>query len=290
VRGAVGGVAVVHYGKVEPTLACLSSVLDDPSDAERRVVVVDNLGNFDEASRPRGVEVLPRPDNPGFGAAVNLGIDALDADRSCTLYVALNNDTRVLPGFLDAAADALEVGVGAAGGPVRDAAGSGGLWYAGGGVNFLTGTVRQQRSRRAAAKRRDVGYIPATAMALAPAAWREVGGFDPRYFLYNEDLDLCLRLRRAGWRLLFEPRMACEHRLGGSTGSAARSPLYLENLTRTRLLPFASRPYRAYLALVHTVYNALRILALSAREGAGSPPYVAAVLRGHLAALRSALT
>jgi GT2 family glycosyltransferase len=280
---------VVHFGDAEPTLRCLKAVLDDPSAVERRVAVVDNLGNLGPASFPRGVEVLPRPDNPGFGCAVNFGLGALDPDHSCTLYVALNNDAIVLAGFLDAAAQVLEVGVGAAGGPVQDSGKAAELWYAGGSVDFLTGTVRQQRSRAAACRRRDVGYIPATAMALSPIAWREVGGFDPRYFLYNEDLDLCLRLRRAGWRLRFEPRMACEHRLGGSTGSSARSPLYLENLTRTRLLPFASRPYRFYLALIHTVYNALRVVGIGVRHGTGCRTYAAAVARGHLAALRSVM-
>ena len=63
-------------------------------------------------------------------------------------------------------------------------------------------------------------------------------GFDSRYFLYNEDVDLCLRLRRAGWRLLFEPGMVCFHAIGGATASADRSPIYLENLTRTRFAPF----------------------------------------------------
>ena len=66
---------------------------------------------------------------------------------------------------------------GAAGGPIRDPD-RGSLWYAGGRVSFLTGTVRQQRSESAAARPRDVGFIPATAMAIAPAAWRELGGFD----------------------------------------------------------------------------------------------------------------
>jgi GT2 family glycosyltransferase len=260
-------------------------VLGDPSGVDRVVAVVDNLGNLDAALLPSAVTVVARPDNPGFGAGVNAGVAALDPESRCTLYVALNNDTVLTAGFLDAAASALEVGVGAAGGPIRDPE-RGSLWYAGGGVSFLTGTVRQEHSERAAASPRDVGFIPATAMAIAPAAWRELGGFDPWYFLYNEDLDLCLRLRRAGWRLRFEPGMACRHRLGTSTGSAERSPLYLENLTRTRLRPFASRPYRAYLAVVHTVYNALRIVALGVRQGTACQPHVAAVVRGHLAALR----
>jgi GT2 family glycosyltransferase len=151
-------------------------------------------------------------------------------------------------------------------------------------VSFLTGTVRQQRSESAAARPRDVGFIPATAMAIAPAAWHELGGFDPRYFLYNEDLDLCLRLRRAGWRLRFEPGMACTHHLGGATGSAERSPLYLENLTRTRLLPFRSPAYRVYLAVIHSLYCAVRIAGLAVRHRGRCAPFVSAVLRGHAAA------
>ena len=67
--------------------------------------------------------------------------------------------------------------------------------------------------------------IPGAALALSPEAWRQVGGFDPSYFLYNEDIDLCLRLRRAKWRLVFEPDMACTHYLGECTFSRERSPL-----------------------------------------------------------------
>jgi GT2 family glycosyltransferase len=132
-----------------------------------------------------------------------------------------------------------------------------------------------------------VGFIPATALAISTPAWREVVGFDPRFFLYNEDLDLCLRLRRAGWRLRFEPRMACEHRLGGSTGSAERSPLYLEHLTRTRLLPFRSGAFRLYLAAIHTFYNLGRVVGLTLRHGWKVGRYATAVARGHSAAIRT---
>lgn len=282
---ARAGIVVVHYGDTEQTRACVGSVLDDPSGVDRRVIVVDNLGNIDAACLPAEVALLVRLDNPGFGAGVNAGLAALDPECLCTLHLALNNDTILMPGFLDAAASALEVGVGAAGGPIRDPE-RGSLWYAGGRVSFITGTVRQQRSEAAAKRARDVGFIPATAMAIAPAAFNELGGFDPRFFLYNEDLDLCLRLRRAGWRLRFEPGMACRHRLGTSTGSAERSPLYLESLTRTRLLPFRSPAYRGYLAVIHTLYNLLRIGALAVRHRGACGPYVGAVTRGHLDAVR----
>ena len=283
----VAGVVVVHFGDPEPTLRCLASVAADGSQIERRVVVVDNSGNMDPGSLGSDVRLLTCPDNPGFGAGANLGLDSADHDRRCSLYLVLNNDAMLASGFMDAAAGALEVGVGAAAGPIHKPEDPSRLWYAGGRINFLTGTVWQRRSLAAASRRREVGFIPATALAIASPAWREVGGFDSRFFLYNEDVDLCLRLRRAGWRLLFEPGMVCSHALGGATASADRSPLYLENITRTRLLPFRSRSYRVYVGGIHTLYNSLRVVGLSARRGAGCGPYVTAVVRGHLAALRS---
>jgi len=283
--GSLVGVVIVHFGKLEPTFGCLESVFEDESEIDRRVVVVDNSGNFSLDDSPANLTILRRLDNPGFGAAANAGLAEIDRDRACTCYLVLNNDAALQSGFLSAAAEALEVGVGAAGGPIRNAFDPSVLWYAGGGVNFLTGTVRQRRDEAVAARRRDVGFLPATAIAVFPEAWREVGGFDPRFFLYNEDVDLCLRFRRAGWRLRFEPRMTCGHFIGGATGSHEKSPLYLENLTRTRLLPFRFWPYRLYLAALHTAYNALRILGLGLQYGKRCGPYVTAVARGHAHAL-----
>ena len=283
--GPLVGVVMVHFGKLEPTLGGLKSVFEDGSEIERRVAVVDNSGNFSLEDPLPNLTVLSRPDNPGFGAAANAGLAEIDRDRACTCYLVLNNDATLETGFLAAAADALEVGVGAAGGPIRNAFDRSVLWYAGGGVNFLTGTVRQRRGEGAAARRRDVGFLPATAIALFPDAWHEIGGFDPRFFLYNEDVDLCLRFRRAGWRLRFEPKMVSGHFIGGATGSHERSPLYLEHLTRTRLLPFRGPAYRVYLALLHTAYNSIRILGLGLRYGTLCGPHVSAVARGHVHAL-----
>jgi len=283
----VAGIVVVHFGDLEPTQRCVAAVAEDPSAVERRIIVVDHSANLDSNLFDPTVMLLPCPDNPGYGAGVNAGLAIVDRDRDCSLYVALNNDSVIRPGFLAKAARAIEVGVGAAGGPIAASFDESSLWYAGGGINFLTGTVWQRRSVAASRRRRDVGFIPATALAFSSSAWLEVGGFDPRFFLYNEDLDLCLRLRRAGWRLVFEPGMIAEHSLGGTTGSDAFSPLYLENITGTRILPFKSRPYRLYLAVIHTVYNFFRIVGLGFRRGVGGGSHISAVVRGHVRALRT---
>ncbi len=64
---------------------------------------------------------------------------------------------------------------------------------------------------------RDVDQISGAFMVIRRAAWQQVGGFDPAYFMYNEDVDLNVRLRRAGWRVVFLPGVRIRHHLGASS-------------------------------------------------------------------------
>lgn len=283
------GVVVVTYKDPGPTRRCLAALAADHSPAPRAVVVVDNSPGprpcLDPAELDPGVRLLHHPDNPGFGAGANRGVEALQSDDALRGFVILNHDVEVLPGFIGATAAALEPGVGAVAGPLYLDRPDGPLWYAGGGFRRLTGTVWQSHSPADAGRAREVGFLPGAALGVSAAAWRQTGGFDPHFFLYHEDLDLCLRLRRAGWRLRFEPGMRAVHHLGAATGSRRGSPLYLEHITRTRLRPHRSRAYRLYLAALHTPYALARALGLLAREGRAGAPKVRALLRGHRAAL-----
>jgi N-acetylglucosaminyl-diphospho-decaprenol L-rhamnosyltransferase len=286
VRGTgVAGVVVVHYGAPAPTVACVRALRGDASPRERRVLVVDNSGNLSGGGFP-DAEVVDGGGNNGFGAAANRGVAELGSGPFGALVI-LNNDVEVADGYLEAALEALRrPGVGAAAGPLYLDRPGGTLWYAGGGVNFLTGTVRQRRSPRLATLEREIGFFPGAAFAVSQDAWRATGGFDPGYFLYNEDVDLCLRLRRLGFALLFVPRMVAVHRLGSVTGSGSRSPLYLEQMTATRLRPFRPRGYRLYLAVLHSGYVLLRALRYRALVGGEAGREAArALVRGHARAL-----
>jgi len=275
-------VVIVHFGDPAPTASCVEAVLADPSAVARQVVVVDNSHSLAAGALGGGVRVLEPEGNLGYGAGLNAGVASL-GDCLGGAIVGLNHDVTIEPGFLAAAVEALSLPrVGAAAGPLELARPGGELWYAGGGVNFLTGTVWQSRRQGDARRARHVGFLTGAAVAIRREAWQAVGGFDPAYFLYNEDLDLCLRLRRRGWRLRFEPRMRAVHALGAATGSERRSPLYLEQITRTRLRPFRPLAYRLYLAVVHSLWVAVRASVLQAQ---GDREGVAALLRGHRYAL-----
>lgn len=280
------GIIIIHYGRADPTWQCLLSVIEDPSAVERHIVVVDNFGNLNPDEFSKDVILVQRPDNPGFGGGANAGVAALRDVADCLGFVVMNNDLVINTGFLDAAAEALAPeDVGAVGGPVLVGLDKPQLWYAGGVIRPLTGTVRQSHSTADAGRRHEVGFVPGTAIAVRADAWFEIDGFDSSYFLYNEDIDLCLRLRRTGRRLLFEPGMSCLHDLGETTGSSHRSALYLEQITRTRLRPFRPRAYQLYLGAVHTLYNAARILRLFLRHGRSARTQIRAIIQGHLGAL-----
>src|SRR6185312_12378213 len=66
---------------------------------------------------------------------------------------------------------------------------------------------------------RDVDWVSGALVFLRRSAVDSVGGWDERYFMYMEDVDLCWRLRRIGWRVAYEPGGSATHVQGASTAS-----------------------------------------------------------------------
>jgi N-acetylglucosaminyl-diphospho-decaprenol L-rhamnosyltransferase len=69
-------------------------------------------------------------------------------------------------------------------------------------------------------RRRWVDWAVGAFLLVRRRAWLDTGGFDPRHWLYAEDLDLGWRLRAAGWRTLYEPGAKVRHEVSASTGPA----------------------------------------------------------------------
>jgi len=202
------------------------------------VVVVDN-GDDDSAdvAHKAGAVTLRRPDNPGFGVSQNLGVALGDAP-----YVLLLNPDAV------PAAKGIEAGVrhlrqnesvaavqGAienrwTGEPERSHGVELGPAHLFGRALGLRRLIRLRPIRAVAARTalRDhvqrkvdvptpVESMAATVLLVRRTAFESVEGFDDRYFLYGEDLDLCRRLRAAGWQLVALPDTFAVHESGGSS-------------------------------------------------------------------------
>jgi GT2 family glycosyltransferase len=212
VPDAIAVVVVCHdsAGDLPGTLGALLPQLR----AGDELVLVDNRsrdGTADVARRlAPGATVLAPDANLGFAGGANAGVAA----SSAPLVLLLNPDATMGPGALDAlrAVASAEPGWGAwqalvtlPGGAVVNSAGN--------PVHFLGFAWAGDHGRPVAAEdgRRTVPTVSGAALCARRTAWAAAQGFDARYFLYGEDLDLSLRLRLAGWELGLEPAARVEH-------------------------------------------------------------------------------
>jgi len=199
------------------------------------VLVVDNASSDDTATvlaeRYPSVRVLTSPHNAGFAGGVALALEHVTTPA----VVLLNNDAAVRPGWL--AALLTEFGEPAV------AAVTSRLVLPDGRLNSAGGTLTRngyghdigfgEHDGPAFDTPTEVAYGCGAALALRLSAVREVGGVDPRFFLYYEDVDLSWRLRLAGHRIVYAPRAVVVHEHSASVGEF--SLLHTYQTERNRL-------------------------------------------------------
>jgi N-acetylglucosaminyl-diphospho-decaprenol L-rhamnosyltransferase len=191
-----------------------------------------------------GVTLVRLPENPGYGAAVNAG--AARASASADLLLILNADTWAEDGAVRKLAAALEAApaAGAAGPRLVNADGSlqpsvRGFptpWRLATEYFFLRWLAPRSRALNAFYASgfdhetpRVAEFVVGAAMLLRRDAFEEVEGFDPAFFMYDEEVDLCYRLAAAGRPTLFVPSASVGHVGGASTAPVAEA-MYIEQL------------------------------------------------------------
>ena len=242
---------IVSYNVAELLVRCVASLR---ADGVERIVVVDNASADHSVAAVNtadpDVEVIALADNVGFGAGVNRGVAATDAP----FLLVVNPDVEVEAGSTKALLEALLADAGLAlVGPrietpagelypsartfpdMADAAGHAFL-------HFVWPSNRFSRRYRMLdwdhGDARDVDWVAGTHFLARSSAWEEVGGFDEAYFMYMEDVDLCWRLHRAGWRVGYEPAARIRHAIGRSTD---QTPYRMIAAHHRSLLRYAAR-------------------------------------------------
>jgi GT2 family glycosyltransferase len=229
-------VVVVSFEARDSLLASLAALRTHAS-FPLEIVVVDNAsadGSADavRAAHPEAL-VVANPENVGFARACNQGWRASRAPH----VLFLNPDAEVTPGSVEVLVGLLESrpDVGAAGPLTRSADGA--IQVSTGPDLALLAEGRQRRlvlgvARREApalaeaealhSREHEPPWVSGSCLVARRAALVAVSGFDERFFLYEEDADLCRRLRAAGWRVVFTPRAEVRHHLGRSMARVPR--------------------------------------------------------------------
>ncbi|MDR2507640.1 MAG: glycosyltransferase family 2 protein [Candidatus Accumulibacter sp.] len=229
---------VVNYNAGALLLGCVESLLA----CEVDIVVVDNA-SVDESldalpDSPR-LRIIRNPLNLGFAAACNIGIKA--ALPEVSFFFFLNPDCRFEPEALAVLLEELRGGEGAHAG------------MAGGLLVNEDGSEQEGCRRAIPAPRRafvrafglhrfsslcpelcrdfhlhrqalpdktiEIEAISGACMLVKREALEDAGLWDEAYFLHCEDLDLCMRFRKKGWKILFVPRARFDHALGACSHS-----------------------------------------------------------------------
>ena len=203
-----------------------------------QVIIADN-GSVDGApeeavQRYPGTRLLRTGGNLGYGTAVNRAVATVPADGEGSEFVLVANpDVVWSPGSIDALLDAAQrwPQAGAVGPLIRDPDGS--VYPSArhlpslvrGGMHAVVGFVwknnpwtRSYRQEHLEPTERPVGWLSGSCLLLRRKAFDAIGGFDERYFMYMEDVDLGDRLGRSGWLNVYVPDSEILHDKGHSTG------------------------------------------------------------------------
>ena len=216
-RAGIVSVILVNYRGAEDTITCLRSFagVDWPAD-RLELLVVDNASADGSAERIRaevpGARVIESDVNRGFAGGCNLGA----AEASGEYLAFINNDARPGADWITAAVEILDAQADVA------AVASKVLDWDGERIDFVDGSLTwygmgykrecEQLDTGEWDKPRDVLFATGAAMFVRAGVYRAVEGFDDRYFMFYEDVDLGWRLNLLGWRVRYVPTSVAFHR------------------------------------------------------------------------------
>jgi GT2 family glycosyltransferase len=270
------GVAITTWQTRDLLRECLASVR---AEAPARVAVVDNASTDGTAEMVRRefpeVVLVANEENRGNGPAANQAV----ALCPVPYVLLLNSDTRLEPGTLERLARYLDEHPQAAVAGPRIASPDGSLQPS---CFPFIGTFRMMVEKSAAGRLlarvpavrrnwlltqsphgrpRQVPWLLGAALAFRREAFDAVGGFDPAFFMYTEEVDLCWRLHAAGWEVHFAPVATVVH-VGGASTRQIRADMAVRRVAGARL--FYRRHYsRAHAAVLEGLIRAAMLVRLT---------------------------
>src|SRR3990167_2013303 len=241
-------IVIVNWNARDYLRKCLESIYGNSEALALEIFVVDNGSSDGSAEMLRekfpNVMLIENKGNPGFGAANNQALKVCASD----LVLMLNPDTEVSAGALASMANFLRQNAkaGAVGAKLLNADKTIQLTCA---RNFptilseffwLTTLVRRFPGNRIIGgylmsywdhnDKREVDCLSGACIMARLEVLRKLGYFDEDYFIYGEDVDLCYRIKKAGWQIWYLPEAEITHYGGGSSRGIAEAAAILDRI------------------------------------------------------------
>ena len=263
-RAAAVAIVTVSYHSGADVATCFASVGAAAKTVAARLIVVNNAADDDLsgvlASFP-DAELLTAPGNLGYGGAVNFAATTLAPEVEWILVT--NPDVTFTPSSIDelVAVATADPRTGVAGPRVlnddgsiypsaRDlpsltsGAGHALLHRVWPGNRWSKRYLRADKSRSSDTTPVEAGWLSGSCMLVRRSVFEQVGGFDDRFFMYFEDVDLGERIANAGYRVLYVPTASVHH--AGGTSTKAHSATMLRAHHHSAYLYLAKRYHHWY--------------------------------------------
>lgn len=263
------------------------------------ICVIDNASTDDsisflQAEYP-GIRVIRNAQNFGFAQGYNEGLKQVDAD----IYVLLNSDVEVTPGWIEPIVALMEThpGIGACQPKILqyaqkdhfEYAGAAGGWIDLLGYPFSRGRVFDtcEADHGQYDTPAPVFWASGACLFIRSACFKSQQGFDPFFFAHMEEIDLCWRLQAAGHEVYCCPQSVVYHVGGGTLPKGNSLKVYL-NFRNNLIMLAKNLPLREALWVIPLRFG---LDALTAWKGlvTGDPGYFRAIVRAHLGLFQWAL-
>jgi len=213
-------VVMVNYNNSDDTSACVNSFSELAN--QPPIIIVDNDSQDNSVTRigkeHPNLTIIGLDQNVGFGRGINVAVKWALRNTSCEYILVLNNDTLIEPttlvGLERTLAEHRNVGIAAPRIAFTEKRET--LWYGGGEIDWKRGAgtapgVLGRIDSKMALTPRQIDFASGCAMLVRREVFETIGGFDQRFFMYEEDLEFCLRAMEAGFAIQYVPEALMYH-------------------------------------------------------------------------------
>ena len=226
-------IIIVNYKTPHLTLSCVKSIYDTARSIKFEIIIVDNNSQDDSEERTTSqfpnVLWIKNPVNEGFGRANNIGIQAAKGE----FVLFLNSDVTLLTNTLSESIKSIEniSSPGVLGikllnenGTVQDFTSTIANYQKVLDLNILYSFLNRN-------KKYDIEAVMGSFMLIPMKVIDECGAFDPDFFMYSEEIELCNRIKNNGYSIKYLDNIVAIHKNGGSTPNRkwAEKQSYLSN-------------------------------------------------------------
>lgn len=217
-------VVIPTYNRSSDLISCLESLLNADID-EANIIIVDNHSQDDTVTQVNinypNTHLIKLSKNKGATGASNIGFDYA-LRHGANLILRLDSDTVVAPDFLAPLVQRAinDPRIGIVGPKVYYFDSPDEIWYAGvnahpwhfGGIQDF----RHDKDSPATCYPREVDYVWGAAMLIKSEVFQKTKGFDNQFFIYFEEVDLCKRTQKLGYKIIFESGSHIWHKVGST--------------------------------------------------------------------------